>query len=395
MKLKYLLLSFSFCMILFFSCKDEQTVRLEPMDSVPPGPVSNVTWEPTAGGAVFRYTLPDDEDLLCVKAVFYRDNGLRCEATSTIYSDSLKIEGLGSTEQRDVQLIAVDRSNNESQPVTQTITPNAPDIYYIGESLDVKADFGGVHAFWDNPTRQDVSVVVLIKDHNDEYVPLDTYYSSLAKGDGLYNGMDTITVDCAAYAQDRWGNKSEVKYFPELLPLYETKFDRLLFRAIKDMPGDGPHYPGGWSLEEAFNGVSGNDSGYSSAGGSGKWPQSVTIDLGVLGKISRFRLYQRMGNYTYAEGNPKIFEVYGCKELKMEESFDNWDLLMQCESVKPSGLPIGQNTEEDDARARNGEDFFNSADNPAVRYIRIKVIRTWGSGDNFQLNEIEIFGDNR
>lgn len=392
MKIKYLLFSFSFCMILFFSCKDE-TVKLEPMDSVPPGPVSNVVWKSIPGGAVFRYTLPDDEDLLYVKAVFYR-NDLRCESSATIYSDSLKIEGLGSTESREVKLIAVDRSNNESEAVIQTITPGVPDIFHIGESLQVKADFGGVHAFWKNANKQDISVVLLIKDQNEEYVPLETYYSSVVDGDGLYIGMDTIAVDCAVFAQDRWGNKSETKFYPGLNPLYETLFNRHLFHALH-LPNDGPDYPGGWRLEGIFDGVKGNDSGYSSLGGSGKWPQWVTIDMGVLAKISRFRLFQRMGNYSFSEGNLRFFEIYGSPTLDLSGSWDSWHLLMKCESIKPSGLPIGQNTEEDIARARDGEDFYNSADNPAVRYVRIKVLRTWAGGDNFQINEIEIYGDNR
>lgn len=395
MKLKYLLLGFSFCMIVFLSCKDE-TIKLEPKDGVAPGPVTNVTWDSIPGGAVFRYVLPDDEDLLYVKAVFYRGDGVRCESSATIYSDSLKIEGFGDTKPKEVQLIAVDRSENGSEPVMQTITPGVPDIFYVGQSLDVRADFGGVHAFWENKTKQDISVVLLIKDNNDEFVPLDTYYSSLVNGDGLYIGMDTIPVDCAVFAQDRWGNTSETKYYPELTPLYETLFDRNLFSALH-LASDGPDYPNGWRLEEAFNGVKANNSGYSSAGGTGKWPQWVTIDMGITAKISRLRLYQRMDGYTFSEGNLKIFEVYGYEDTGAtpQDAWDNWKLLIKCESIKPSGLPIGQNTVEDEARARNGEDFYNSADNPAVRYIRIKVLRTWGSGDNFQINEIEIFGDNR
>lgn len=393
MKLNYLLISFLCCMIAFLSCKNE-IVKMEAMDSVPPGPISHLTWEGIPGGAIFKYTLPDDEDLHYVKAVFYRTNGTKCETSSTIYCDSLKIEGLGDTEPKEVQLIAVDRSANQSVPVLQTIIPEAPDIYHIGESLELKSDFGGIHAFWKNPMRRDISVLLFIKDHNAEYIPLDTYYSSVADGDGLYIGMDTVSVDCAIYAQDRWGNRSEMKYFPELIPLYETKFDRQLFRALH-LPGDGPDYTGGWRLEQAFDGVTGGDSGYSSQGGSGIWPQSVTIDLGVTAKISRVRLFQRMGNHSFSEGNLKLFEIYGCADLKMDGSWDNWQRLIQCESIKPSGLPLGENSDEDLARARDGENFYNSADNPAVRYIRIKVLRTWTGGDNFQLNEIEFFGDNR
>ncbi|MDR0724958.1 MAG: hypothetical protein LBF59_02980, partial [Prevotellaceae bacterium] len=95
------------------------------------------------------------------------------------------------------------------------------------------------------------------------------------------------------------------------------------------------------------------------------------------------------------EGNLRIFEVWGCQTLDPTGSWDSWTKLMECESVKPSGLPLGENTNEDEAMARDGEDFINSPSNPKVRYIRIKVLRTWAGGDNFQITEIEVFGDNR
>jgi hypothetical protein len=68
---------------------------------------------------------------------------------------------------------------------------------------------------------------------------------------------------------------------------------------------------------------------------------------------------------------------------------------MDCESIKPSGLPLGQLSIEDEEQARNGEDFTNNPNNPPVRYIRILAKRTWANGANFQIGEVEIYGDNR
>lgn len=381
-------------MIMLLSCSDE-IIRLEPTDDTPPGKVSDVTWKSIPGGAVFRYKLPDDQDLLKIKAVFSRRENIQSEVTASIYSDSLKIEGFGNTEPRKIELIAIDRSNNESEPVEVTITPDTPDIIHVEKSLGLKADFGGIQAFWDNPNEQTLSVVMLVKDHNSEYVPFETFYSSMPIGKGLRTGMDTIPVDCAIFAKDRWGNSTEIKYFDGLVPIFETLFDRLKFKALA-LPTDGPNWSGGWPLENAFDGIKGNNSGYSSQPGTGSFPQWVTIDMGVVGKISRLRVYQRVDGYTFAEGNLKEFEIYGATELDITGAWsDKWELLMQCESIKPSGLPIGQNTAEDEALARAGEDFYNSPENPAVRYIRIKVLKTWAGGDNFQINEIEIYGDNR
>lgn len=102
-----------------------------------------------------------------------------------------------------------------------------------------------------------------------------------------------------------------------------------------------------------------------------------------------------MDPYTFAEGNLRKFKIYGCRDLDGSGSWDSWTLLMDCESIKPSGLPLGQNSNDDINVAANGEDFFNSPSNPAVRYIRILVNQTWEGGDNFQITEFKIFGDNR
>jgi hypothetical protein len=392
MNMKYLFFSLSLFALVFSSCKEE-TVGLQPQDNVPPGTVSDVAYTSIPGGAVFSYRLPDDEDLLYVKAVYYRKEGVPSEARATIYADSLKIEGFGDTLPKEVKLIAVDRSSNESAPVTQMVTPLEPDIFHIGESLDLVSDFGGVHAYWNNPHQKEISVVVMKKDHNDEYVPIETFYSSMANGEGTRRGMDTIPAEFAVFAQDRWENKCETKFFT-LTPIYETLFDRLLFKAVH-LPNDGPDYPGGWVMEEMWNGVTGNN-GYSSLGGQGVWPQSFTIDLGVTGQVSRLRIYQRLEPYIFTEGNIRNFEVWGCQDpVDMSGNWDSWTRLMDCESIKPSGLPLGQNTSEDIARAKDGEDFVNSPINPMVKYIRIKVLRTWAGGDNLQISEIAVYGDNR
>ncbi|MDR1335478.1 MAG: DUF4959 domain-containing protein [Tannerella sp.] len=371
----------------------EEPVGQQPVDRIAPGPVSNVTVENTPGGAKLNYTLPGDEDLLYVKAVYSRKAGEISENRTSLYKDTLRVEGFGDMQPHEVKVIAVDRSRNESTPVTANIQPLEPEIMKIGRSLDLVADFGGVLASWENSNRAEISVTIL--QENDsimEYVPIETFYSSVTAGSGAARGMDTVPGKFGLYVQDHWENRSEVKYY-ELTPLYETLFDRMKFRDAR-ISGDASEV-GGWPLARMWDGTKGNDSGYSSPGGTGTWPHTVTIDLGVLGQISRIRIYQRMGTYTFGEGNPRIFEVWGCQDLDPSGNWDSWTKLMDCESQKPSGLPMGENSNEDVDVAQNGEDFINSPNNPKVRYIRLRVLRTWAGGDNFQINEIEVYGDNR
>ncbi len=373
------------------SC-EEEPVGQQPLDNIAPGAVTDVNVKNTAGGAILTYTLPEDEDLLYVKAVYQLKDGVNSEARASLYTDTLIVEGFGDTEEREVTLYAVDRSRNESDPVVITVSPEEPPVETIGKTLTLTQDFGGVKATWENPTNAKISVLVLQEDDNKEYVPVETFYSSETEGSGSVVGMDTIPYNWKYYVQDRWENQSDAKY-DTITPLYETEFDNSLFSAV-DLSGDAG-YVSGWPKEKMWNNIWATNEGYSSPGGTGEWPQSVTVDLGVVGKISRFRLYQRMGNYTFAEGNLRKFQIYGCKELDTSGDWDSWTLLMDCESIKPSGLALGENTDEDIEVATNGEDFYNDPSNPSVRYIRILVTQTWAGGDNFQITEFKVYGDNR
>lgn len=373
-----------------FACNKEP-VGQQPIDNVPPGPISDVKVENIPGGAILIYSLPQDEDLIYVKAVYSLKDGVQSEVKSSMYTDTLKIAGFGDTQEHQVSLIAVDRSRNESVPVTTTITPLEPPVTTIGATMSLVEDFGGVHAYWDNPDRAEVSVVILKEDNNKEYVPIQTIYNTMANGEGAQRGMDTIPANFGVYVQDRWENRSETKYFT-LTPYYETKFDRLKFKEI-DLPGDQPS-AWGWVMTNIWDGIVG-DQGFHTANGSGVWPQSITIDLGVTGKISRLIEWQRQGTWIYTHGNVAKFELWGQVTLDATGSWANWTKLMDCVSIKPSGLPLGQVTAEDAAWAAAGEEFIGSPLNPAVRYVRIKVTESWSNGDFFHISELAFYGDNR
>jgi hypothetical protein len=385
-----------FFVAVFMQACTEEPIGQQPMDSVAPGEVVLETVRNVAGGAVVYYTLPADEDLLYVKAIYTLNDGKEREARASVYMDSIEIKGFGDTQSRQIQLIAVDRSKNESKSVPVTIQPLTPDVISIGETLILKEDFGGIHAYWDNPTRANISVAVLTKDKNDDYVPLEIFYSSMANGDAAVRGLDTIPIEVITYVQDRWGNKSETKNYT-LTPIFETMFDREKHRRIR-LDNDTPEFPG-YGVDKIFDGNKNGDPCYSSPEGSGTWPHWLSFDLGIVGKISRVRIYQRTGgdnSWIFYVGNMREFEVWGCIDPPAQSgAWSSWTLLANCVSIKPSGLPQGTNTDEDIARARDGEDFIIPIDAPPVRYLRILCKRTWADGVNFQLGEIEVFGDNR
>ena len=373
-----------------FACKQEP-VGQQPIDVVPPGPVSNVKIKNTPGGAILTFSLPQDEDLLYVKAVYSLKEGVMSESRSSLYSDTLRVAGFGDMTERVVKLVAVDRSRNESPIVEATIAPLEPDVTTMGKTLNLVADFGGVHGFWDNPNRAEVAVVLLKEDNNKEYVPITTFYSSMEAGEGALRGMDTIPGNFGIYVMDRWENRSEIKYFT-LKPIYETKFDRLKFREVS-LPGD-EKAAWGWVMPRLWDNTIG-DQGFHTAQGSGRWPHSFTIDLGVTGKLSRVIEWQRQGSWIYQHGNIYKFEVWGCTTLDPTGGWASWTKLMTCVAKKPSGLPLGQTSAEDKSWALAGEEFLNSPLNPKVRYIRIRVTETWANGDFIHLSELQFYGDNR
>ncbi|MDR1224134.1 MAG: DUF4959 domain-containing protein [Tannerella sp.] len=378
---------------LFGSCKEEP-IGQQPVDDIPPGKVTDVTVRSIAGGAVFHYSLPADEDLMCIKAVYSIDGQTEVESKASAFVDSLQIQGFGDTIQYQVRLIAVDKSRNESESHAETIKPLLPDVLAISETLDIVPDFGGLLATWNNPNRAEISVNVELEDHNREYVPKETFYSSTADGKGTVRGMDTIPVYFRTYIQDHWGNRSRLRY-DTITPIFETEFDKSKFATITT-PGDA-NMLGSHPLSNIWNGNPGGAPCSSPAGGT-LWPQPFSFDLGVPGKISRLRLYQRGDGdaYIFYEGNLRNFEVWGCLNFNPAlEGWGQWTKLMECESVKPSGLPTGQNSVEDVDVAKNGEEFINDPTNPPVRYLRILVKRTWADGTNFQIGEVDIFGDNR
>jgi hypothetical protein len=373
-----------------YACTD-QPIGSQPSESVPPGPISNVKVLNTPGGAILTYTLPSDEDLLYIKAIYTLKDGVKGESRASMYTDTLKVAGFGDILPREVTLIAVDRSRNESAPVKVTINPLEPSVITIGKNIILVSDFGGVHAYWSNPTRAEVTVVLLKENNNKEFVPLQTFYSTMEAGEGAKRGMDTIPVKFGIYVQDRWSNRSEIKYFT-LTPIYETKFDRLKFREVK-LPNDEPA-AWGWVMPRLWDNIIG-DQGFHTGNGTGRWPHAFTIDLGITGKLSRIIEWQRQGTWIYMHGNLKKFEVYGTQTLDPTGNWANWTLLMTCNSIKPSGLPVGQVSAEDKAWAAAGEEFINSPMNPKVRYIRIKALQSWSDGDFLHLSELQFFGDNR
>jgi len=170
----------------------------------------------------------------------------------------------------------------------------------------------------------------------------------------------------------------EDAYFPPVL----RPVDKAKFGAIS-LPNDaGTAW--GWVLPNLWNN-SYDEPGYHSADVG--MPASFTIDMGTQYSLSKIKLWQRMSS-VYDAGNPKVLEIWGSNNPSADGSWDSWSNLGRFTILKPSGLPQGQQHEDDIRMAKNGHDLIFEGQPAAVRYLRFKVLETWG-GNNF-IHIIEI-----
>ena len=87
----------------------------EDLDSNAPGVVTNINVTPTNGGGIINYTLPSDDDILYVKAVYTNSLGEEVFRVSSKYNTSIEVNGLNQSTPVNVKLYVVDESENISQ----------------------------------------------------------------------------------------------------------------------------------------------------------------------------------------------------------------------------------------------------------------------------------------
>lgn len=392
-RLLYIVTTF-LLVVLFNGCKEE-FVGQPATDNVAPGSIRNPRVENLPGGAEITYDLPQDDDLLCVKA-YYTIKGVEKNTTSSMYTNSLVVEGFGSTDPQTIKLCCVDRSNNQSDPVEVTINPTTPPVELVFQSMTMEKGFGGVQLKWKNENKSDLTIYVLAADSVGDLNVADVVYTSATEGKYSLHGFDDSKREYATVIRDRWDNYSDtLKGF--FTPYFEMKLDKSKFNR-QILMGDNETNLGGWEFNKMFDDIVG-DQGFHTS--SGKTPMYFTIDLGVTAKLSRYTLWPRIG-YEFKHHNLKRWKIYGTTSLKLdnhENSYwvqggfkNDWNYMMDCYSFKPSGED-GPITNEDVEYATQGFEFEFPLDSPPIRYIRFEVESTWSGGDMMHISEISFWGE--
>lgn len=360
-------------------------------DGAAPAPVSNVRVRNYPGGATIRYDLPDDADLAYVRAEFTSTDGARREVRASQYVDSLVIEGFGDTREYTVDLYACDHFENRSTAVPVTVHPETPPVFTIFESLRYTVDFGGFLIEYDNPTKSDIAIYVMQRDAaSGDFEYYDAYYTRTPSGTYAVRGLPDTENEFGIYVRDRYNNYSETLYFTAR-PYREDALDKTLFQLVR-YPGDTSWAEYSGNPVNMWDGQV-NEHVYAHTGYPVDFPHCITIDLGVDVRLSRMHEWQRS---RWEHGSWRYFKVYGCAELPAasdDDLFAGWTLLGDFESIKPSGRPLYEVTDEDLERYAEGEDFPFMRDIPVVRYVRIAVSMSWSGMLCSTVSEVSFWGD--
>ena len=393
-----------------FSCEEEK-VNAPQKDGTKPGGVSEITAIGLPGGARITYALPADKDLLYVKAVYDLASGKQAEVKSSIYQNYLEIFGLGDTNEHEIKLYSVDRSENASEPVSVYVTPTTPPVITIGESLVIKPDFGGINISFANPTNAEIAILIKTYDEFNDLVEVDTKYTSVSVGNFAIRGYPTAPREFVVIVRDRWENYSS-PVSALITPLFEEPLDKKKFKELvltHDFKANDVF--SGWQVRKLWDeSVAG--SGVHTAQGAfdpsplPEYPEGnnamFTFDLGQTAKLYRVKLWQRgadpgqANSWGYAHGNPKLFDLYGIATTPNSNgTLVGWTkLLSNVEIVKPSGLPFGVLSNDDRAALVDGHEFVLPATlwNTDIRYIRFVCNDNWSGTRFVHFMEVSFWG---
>ena len=377
-------------------------------DSTPPGKVSNPQVKYLPGGVQIIYEIPTDDDLLYVEGRYQR-NGKQVVSRSSVYKDTLLVEGLNSTEPQEVELVAVDRSQNESAVERVTINPEKSPLIQMFESFEMVPDFGGAKLNYKNTSQIKVELLLYLLE-GDKKTYNQSVFLQGQETRSSHTFRDTAfvkkPVKFALEAKDRWGNTTEQYESGEIKALEEYLMDRKKMKAINLTGDDKPGW--GWVKSRVIDGNTKEPSGFHSASaGSVASPvvppyteplSMITIDMGVLANLSRLKWWQRTAyNWHYSRGNPRYFEIWGTDKFPDDRGASmetGWILLVKDGEIKrPSGkTTAGNPTATEIAIADKGFEFLIDTDGKPVRYIRFVCKENWSGSKYMNIMEMKMWG---
>jgi hypothetical protein len=357
--------------------------------------VSGVEIQNLKGKAIITYSLPEEDDLLCVKAIYTLPNGKRKEMSSSAYSNSIELKGFGKGAKTKVELYSVDKSYNESVPVTVEVEPLDSPVYDVIKTLVLQEAFGGLKIRWENPLGEDIVMGALMKE-DDEFRHIETIYSSEPIAEKAIRGLASELTDFGFYFRDMFNNYTDTLYL-QLTPIFEEEINKSAFVPLRLSPKFSLHSYGGGKMEAMWDNVYNVDNNLYYVNAA---PEKIyfAFDMGMEAKLSRFKLWTRR-NYMYQLHHIRTFEIWGTSDYAATtdpDSWNGWVKIMDCESVRPSGLTEGgAPTAEEEQYLLNGEEFEAPVEASKFRYMKFKINSTWSNSTAAFINEITVWGNTK
>lgn len=406
----------------FLSCDNKADLN-DPIgkSDAKPLPITVTKIENINGAALVEYELPKDDNINYVEAVF-EVKGKQTKTKGSFYTSTLKLEGFPEAQEYSVSIYSVSFSEVRSEPVNIKVAPLQPPYKAVAENLEVNPIFGGVKANYHNPTKAYLQISFFRKNELNKWQEYETLYTDLAQGVFYVRNLEAVEQTFAVVCRDRWQNVSDTLSIVAT-PLYEELADIKLIKSYP-LPTDITYEyplvgakvyhtgaPGAGDVETMWDGyttapfpASGAYFFFQNPGTNLPYaglPSNISIDLGRPYQLSRIVWWQRQGRASIAYDqlynftHPKTFQVWGSNNPSPDGSYDTWTLIGSYESVRPSGNTTPGNaysTELDRQTAHKGESFDIPEETPVYRYIRYRVLSTWGDQNYWSCSELQFYG---
>lgn len=383
------------------ACKKNEGYNAPPsQDKTKPDVVTNVRVEDYNGGSYLIYDLPNSPNILYVLAKYQIRNGVAGETKSSYYSDTVKVEGFAKSQEYDVTLYTVSRSDVMSDAVVVKVNPKTPVYAEVSKSLAIEPDFGGVHVKASNPLKKEIGILVTA--FNPATQSMEVYEQHYTKNENVdfsVRGFNTDLRDFGVFVTDRFGNISDTLR-SKLSPLFEQMLEKEKFSPFV-LPSDTEIYPA-WTVNNLWNGTAGGNGWHTNPGQLP--PFTATFNMGGTYKLSRFILYARPEQYAFSHGNPKQFSLWGStvaspRDAKLPVIADEGAVVGDWTNLgnfrypdPPSGLPSGATNAADNAFVKAGVEFNVPLAAPAVKFMRVAVNESWSGGDFAHIMELTFYG---
>jgi hypothetical protein len=421
MKTKTYLISMIIALCMYYSCEEGSRFEVNSQDKTPPGIPRIDSVVPLYGGARFFYTIPADDDLLSINAEYTNANGKTFYFSSSYFTDSLDVIGLGDTLKHAIKLYAVDRAGNRSTTITHDIHPLESTISRVVKNLTVKPGFGALMIDWQNELERSINVYIYFKyNQNGVLRDLISVFSSNKLIEKRFINNLTVddggTIEVQVRIEDMYENTTDLISLGNIA----LQEDGELPKSIWVLPNANDSIAGvpmmfGSSregkTEKVIDGIidRGDNLNFLHTGGRGRtglegianqnMPWNLIIDLGDYYELSRVITHQRHsgGLANIERGQYYKFENVGYYALHiLNEETKQWDSI----TAYKIPIPLGISDLEYVKLGEAGDmAYFYPEDpqyTPRVRWFRFEALNCFD--DNYSstgancMSEITLYG---